>query len=118
MRDHLGAFVFCKKYKTARDQLNWSFHIREQNKFSPSQTLNINQTREKYLKTNKHTKKQENNTINPHHLPNYSKYLHNNRFKNEMRPKKIIQLRDHYNFYSSAIFVIRNTVAKIRKCAI
>ena len=32
-----------------------------------------------------------------------------------MRPKKIIQLRDHYNFYSSAIFVIRNTVAKIRK---
>ena len=35
-----------------------------------------------------------------------------------MRPKKIIQLCDHYNFYSSAIFVIRNTVAKIRKCAI
>ena len=35
-----------------------------------------------------------------------------------MRPKKIIQLRDYYNFYFSAIFVIRNTVAKIRKYAI
>ena len=68
---------FTKKYKnTARDQLNWSFHIREQTKHNfPPQILNIKKRREKYLK--KRTKKQFKEILLLHNPPIQNIYIKN-----------------------------------------